>query len=37
GPWILLALVYLGVIGIVTRPLEYALSNFINAIIGLIF
>ena len=37
GPWILLALVYLGVISVVTRPLEYALSSFINGIIRLIF
>lgn len=37
GPWILLALVYLGVIGKITRPLENVLSSFINAIIMLIF
>lgn len=37
APWILLALAYFGFISILTRPVEYALSSFINSIIRLIF
>lgn len=37
GPWILLALVYLGIIGGITDPLGRALSNFIQYIILSIF
>lgn len=36
GPFILLALVYIGVIGAITYPIEVALSRFINALVMLI-
>ncbi|VBB07978.1 peptidase m50 [Lucifera butyrica] len=37
GPFILMGLVYIGVIGAVTYPLEMALSGIINHIVMLIF
>lgn len=36
GPWILMALVYVGIIGTITYPLERALSSIINMLVMLI-
>ena len=37
GPFILMGLVYIGVISVITRPLEMLLSSIIGAVISLIF
>lgn len=36
GPWILMALVYIGFIGVITYPLERVLSSIINMLVMLI-
>lgn len=37
GTWILLAAVWLGLVSLITRPIEVALSRFINALVSIIF